>query len=158
MLMHVDPTSQVFFFENYTFLPVSKLTLQGCHLFLKFSHITPQLEKTPLASSQVQGTIQNWPHYIQNPQPRSTCLPKRINSPLYTSFRNTRRSTHKLNFFHMPTFDRRVHKSIKHFSNSLSHYAPVLWNSFHFQIRNRPTIASFRKHLKTQLFISSFPT
>ena len=49
----------------------------------KFSHITPQLKKNPLASSQVQGIIQNWPHYIQNPQPRSTCLPKRINSPLH---------------------------------------------------------------------------
>ena len=49
----------------------------------KFSHITPQLKKTPLASSQVQGTIQNRPHYIQNPQPRSTNLPKRINSPLH---------------------------------------------------------------------------
>ena len=50
--------------------------------FSKFSHITPQL--TPLASSQVQGTIQNRPHYIQNPQPRSTCLPKIINSLLHS--------------------------------------------------------------------------
>ena len=33
----------------------------------KFSHITPQLKKTPLAPSQVQGSIQNRPHYIQNP-------------------------------------------------------------------------------------------
>ena len=49
----------------------------------KFSHITPPTEKTPLASSEEQGTIQNRPHCIQNPQPRSTCLPKRINSPLH---------------------------------------------------------------------------
>ena len=33
---------------------------------------------------------------------------------------------------HTHTFDRRVHKSIKHFSNSFSHYAPVLWNSLPF--------------------------
>ena len=40
-------------------------------------------QKTPLVSSYIQCTIQNRPHYIQNPQPRSTCLPKRINSPLH---------------------------------------------------------------------------
>ena len=62
------------------------------------------------------------------------------------------------NSFIPPTFDRKVHKSIKHFSSSFSHYAPVLWNSFPFQIRNSPAVASFRKHLKTHLFNSSFPT
>ena len=31
-------------------------------------------------------------------------------------------------------------------------------NSFPFQIRNSPSVASFRKHLKTHLFNSSFPT
>ena len=44
------------------------------------------------------------------------------------------------------------------FSNSFSHYAPILWNSFPFQIRNSPSVASFRKRLKTHLFNSSFPT
>ena len=48
----------------------------------KFSHITPQLKKTPLASSQIQGTIQNWSYYIQNYQPGPTSLPTRINPPL----------------------------------------------------------------------------
>ena len=76
----------------------------------------------------------------------------------YTSFRNTRRSTPKLKFLQTPTFDRRVHKSIKHFSNSFSHYAPALWNSFPFHVRNSPSVASFTKHLKTHLFSSSFPT
>ena len=76
----------------------------------------------------------------------------------YTSSRNTRRSTPKLKFLHTPTFDRKVHKSVKHFSNSFSHYAPVLWNSFPFQIKNSPSVTSFRKHLKTHLFNSSFPT
>ena len=31
-------------------------------------------------------------------------------------------------------------------------------NSFPFQIRNSPSVPSFRKHLKTHLFKSSFPT
>ena len=74
----------------------------------------------------------------------------------YTPSRNTRRSTPKLKFLLAPTFDRRIHKSIKHFSNSFSHYALVLWNSFPFQIRNSPSFASFRKHLETHLFNSSF--
>ena len=76
----------------------------------------------------------------------------------YTSSRNTRRSTPKLKFLQTPTFDCRVHKSIKHFSNSFSHYAPALWNSFPFHVRNSPSVASFRKHLKTHLFSSSFST
>ena len=35
----------------------------------KYSHITPQLKKIPLAPCQIQYTIQNRPHYIQNSQP-----------------------------------------------------------------------------------------
>ena len=72
----------------------------------------------------------------------------------YTSFRNTRQST---KFLQTPTFDRRVHKSIKHFSNSFSHYAPSLRNSFPLHVINSPSVASFRNHLKTHLFSSSFP-
>ena len=63
----------------------------------------------------------------------------------FTSFRNTRRNTPKLKFLHTPNFDLRVHKSIQHFSNFFSNYAPVLWNSFPFQIRNSPSVALFRK-------------
>ena len=76
----------------------------------------------------------------------------------YSSSRNTRRSTPKLKFLQTPTFDRRVHKSIKHFSNSFNHCAPSLWNSFPFHVRNSPSVAYFRKHLKTHIFSSSFPT
>ena len=67
-------------------------------------------------------------------------------------------STPKFKLLHTPTFDHRVHKSTKHFSNSFSHYAPVLWNSFPFQIRNSPSVASFRKRLKTHLFNFSSQT
>ena len=140
-------------FLSLTDFELRRLQLVPNSLCKIFSH-DPSTEKTPLVSSQVQGTIQNRPHYIQNPQSRSTCL---LIHP-YTSFRNTSRSTPKLKFLHTPTFDRRVHKSMKHFSNSFSHYAPIIWNSFPFQIRNSPPVASFRKHLKTHLFNSSFPT
>ena len=76
----------------------------------------------------------------------------------YTSSRNTRRNRPKLKFMHIPTFNCTVHKSNKHFSNSSSHYAPVLWNSFPLKIRTSPSVTSSRKHLKTRLFNSSFPT
>ena len=123
----------------------------------KFSHITPQLKKLHWLPVRygVQFKIGLITYKILN-QGTPVYLRELIHP--YTSFRNTRRSTPKLKFLHTPTFERRVHKSIKHFSISFSHYAPVLWNSLPFQIRNSPSVASFRKHLKTHLFNPSFPT
>ena len=123
----------------------------------KCSHITPQLKKLHWlpVRYRVQFKIGLIAYNILN-QGQPVYLRELIHP--YASFRNTRRSTPNLMFLHTPTFDRRVHKSIKHFSNSFSHYAPVLWNSLPFQIRNSPSVASFRKHLKMHLFNSSFPT
>ena len=123
----------------------------------KFSHITPQLKKLHWLPFRyrVQFKIGLITYKILN-QGQSVYLRGLIRP--YTSSRNTRRSTPKLKFLQTPTFDRRVHKSSKHFCNPFSHYAPALWNSFPFQVRNSPSVASFRKHLKTHLFSSSFPT
>ena len=122
----------------------------------KFSHITPQLKKLHWlpVRYRVQYKIGLITYKIIN-QGQPVYLRELIQP--YSSSRNTRRSTPKLKFLQTPTFDRRVHKSIKHFSNSFSHYAPALWNSFPFHVRNSPSVASFRKHLKTPLFRSSFP-
>ena len=123
----------------------------------KFSRITPQLKKPHWlpVRYRVQFKIGLITYKILNQgQP---VYPRELIHP-YTSSRNTRRIAPKLNFLQTPTFDRRVHKSIKHFSNSFRHYAPVLWNSFPFHVRSSPSVASFRKHLKTHLFSSSFPT
>ena len=123
----------------------------------KYSHITPQLKKLHWlpVKYRVQFKLGLITYIILN-QGQPVYLRELIHP--YSSSRNTRQSTPKLKFLHTPTFNRKVHKSIKHFSNSFSHYAPVLWNSFPFQIRNSPSVASFRKHLKTHLFNSSFPT
>ena len=123
----------------------------------KFSHITPQLKKLHWlpVRYRVQFKIGLITYKIFK-QGQPVYLRELIHP--YISSRNTRCSTPKLKFLHTPTFDCRIHKSIKHFSNSFSHYAPVLWNSFPFQIRNSPSVASFRKHFKTHLFNSSFPT
>ena len=94
----------------------------------KSSHITPQLKKLywlPVRY-RVQVKIGVITYKILN---RSQPVYLRELIHPYTSSRNTRRSTPKLKFLQTPTFDRRVHKSIKHSSNSFSHYAPVLWNS-----------------------------
>ena len=123
----------------------------------KYCHITPQLEKLhwlPI-KYRIQFKIGLITYKTLN-QGEPVYLRELIHP--YTSSRNTRRSTPKLKFLHTPTFDRKVHKSVKHFSNSFSHYAPILWNSFPFQIRNSPSVTSFRRHLKTHLFNSSFPT
>ena len=112
----------------------------------KYSHITPQLKKLhwlPI-KYRIQFIIGLITYKIRN-QGQPVYLRELIHP--YTSS-NTRRSTPKLKF---------LHKSVKHFPNSFSHYAPVLWNSFPSQIRNSPSVASFRKHLKTHLFNSSFP-
>ena len=123
----------------------------------KFSHITPQLKKLHWlpVRYRVQFKIGLITYKILN-QGQPVYLRELIHP--YSSSRNTRRSTPKLKFLQTPTFDRRVHKLIKHFSNSLSHYAPSSWNSFPFHARNSPSVTSFRKHLKTHLFSSSFQT
>ena len=87
----------------------------------KYSHITPQLKKLlwlPV-KYRVQFIIGLITYKIFN-QGQPVYLRKLIHP--YTSSRNTRQSTRKLKFLHTPTFDCKVHKSIKHFSNSFSHY------------------------------------
>ena len=123
----------------------------------KYCHITPQFKKLhwlPIKYG-IQFKIGIITYKTLN-QGEPVYLRELIHP--YTSSRNTRRSTPKLKFLHTPTFNRKVYKSVKHFSNSFCHYAPVLWNSFPFQIRNSPSVTSFRKHLKTHLFNSCFPT
>ena len=123
----------------------------------KSSHITPQLKKLHWlpVRYRVQFKIVLITYKILN-QDQSVYLRELIHP--YTSAKNTRQSTSELKFLQSLTFDRRVHKSIKHFSNSFCHYAPALWNPFRFHVRNSPSVASFRKHLKTHLLSSSFLT
>ena len=114
----------------------------------KFSHITPQLKKLHWlpVRYRVQFKIGLITYKILN-HGQPAYLSELIHP--YTPSRNTRCSTPKLKLnLYLKT----------NFSNPFSHYAPVLCNSFPFQIRNSPSVTSSRKHLKTQLFNSSFPT
>ena len=93
----------------------------------KYSHSTPQLKKLHWLhiKYRIQFKIGLITYKILN-QGQPVYLRELIHP--YTSSRNTRRSTPKLKFLHTPTFDHKVHKSVKLFSNSFSHYAPVLPN------------------------------
>ena len=83
----------------------------------KFSHITPQIKKLHWlpVRYRVKFKIGLITYKILN-QGQPVYLRELIHP--YSS-RNTRRSTLKLEFLQIPTFDRRVHKSIKHFLTPL---------------------------------------
>ena len=77
----------------------------------KYSHITPQLKKLHWLPNKyrTQFKIGLITYKILN-QGQPVYLRKLIH--LYTSSKNTRRSTPKLKFLHTPTFDSKVHKSV----------------------------------------------
>ena len=116
----------------------------------KFSHIIPQLKKLHWlpVRYRVQFKIGLITYKILN-QGQPVYLRELIH--LYTSFTNTRCSTPKLKFLHTPTFDHRVNKSIKHFSNSLN-YAPVLWNSFPLPNKKQSLCRIFQETPQNLLF------
>ena len=116
----------------------------------KFSRITPQLKKLHWlpVRYRVQFKIGLITYKILN-QGQPVYLRELIHP--YTSSRNTKRSTPKLKFLQTPTFKRRVHKS-----NTF--LIPSVTMPLSFHVGNSLFVASFRKHLKTHPFSSSFPT
>ena len=75
----------------------------------------------------------------------------------YSSSYSTRRSQSGGNFFVIPKFCPSVHKSVKQFVNSFAFDAPTVWNAFPGEIRVSPSLASFRKQLKTYLYTKAYP-
>ena len=61
------------------------------------------------------------------------------------------------NFLNVPKFKPTIHKSTKQFGFSFAFDAPTVWNSLPEDICASPTIASFRKKLKTYLFAKAYP-
>ena len=120
---------------NSLFLSLTDFELRGLHLVQnslskvvtrssKFSHITLQLKKLHWlpVRCRVQFKIGLITHKIFN-QGQPVYL---INPPLHL-FQKYKAKHPQIKFLlQTPTFGRRVHKSIKHFSNSFSHYTPVL--------------------------------
>ena len=81
-------------------------------------------------------------------------------APYLSSYRttyNTRHSQSVANFLSVPKFQPTIHKSTKQFGFSFAFDAPTVWNSLPEDIRASPTIASFRKKLKTYLYAEAHP-
>ena len=75
----------------------------------------------------------------------------------YSSSYSTRRSQSGGNFLVIPKFYPSVHKSVKQFGNSFAFDAPTVWNALPDEIRASPSLASFRKQLKTYLYTKAYP-
>ena len=70
----------------------------------------------------------------------------------YRTNYNTRCSQSVANFLNVPKFQPTIHKSTKQFGLSFAFDALTVWNSLPEDIRALPTVASFRKKLKTYLY------
>ena len=75
----------------------------------------------------------------------------------YSSSYSTRHSQSGGNFLVIPKFCPSVHKSVKQFGNSLAFDAPTVWNALPDEICASPSLASFRKQLKTYLYTKAYP-
>ena len=74
----------------------------------------------------------------------------------YSSSYSTRRSQSGGNFLVVPKFQPSVDKSIKQFGYSFAFDAPTVWNALPEEIRVSPSLASFRKCLKTYLYTKAY--
>ena len=75
----------------------------------------------------------------------------------YRTTYNTRRSQSVANFLNVPKFQPTIHKSTKQFGFSFAFDAPTVWNLLPEDIHASPTIASFRRKLKTYLYTKAYP-
>ena len=75
----------------------------------------------------------------------------------YRTTYNTRHSQSVADFLNVPKFQPTIHKSIKPFVFSFAFDASTVCNTLPEDIRALPTIASFRKKLKTYLYAKAYP-
>ena len=60
-------------------------------------------------------------------------------------------------FLEVPQFCLSLHKSKIHFGRSFAFDAATVWNHLPDEVRSAPTLACFRKRLKSYLFNKAFP-
>ena len=75
----------------------------------------------------------------------------------YTCLANTRRSNPSNMLLHTSAFNRRKHRSTKHFDDAFSVCGPKLWNSLPLKVRLSKSVSSFRKELKSHFFDLAYP-
>mgnify|MGYP002259884042 FL=1 len=74
----------------------------------------------------------------------------------YASARSTRMSDPNSKLLATPFFDKRIHRSKSHLEKTFGYYAPRQWNALPLDIRSAPSVATFRKRLKSFLFDKAF--
>ena len=121
----------------------------------RYTSITPTLKKLHWLSVE-QRTVFNAAKLVY--KFLHTGFPKYFAPYLssYSSSYSTRRSQSVGNFLIIPKFYVSVHKSVKKFSNSLAFDAPTVWNALPDEIHASPSLASFRKQLKTFLYTKAY--
>ena len=122
----------------------------------KFTQITPVLRKLHWPSIQFRSEfklatlVYKFIH---------TGFPKYF-APYLSSYHttyNTRRSQSVANFLNVPKFQPTIHKSTKKFGFSFAFDASTVWNLLPEDIHASPTIAFFRKKLKSYLYAKAYP-
>ena len=122
----------------------------------RYTSITPVLKKLhwlPVEQRIVFKTVTLVYKYLHTGFPRY--FSPHLSS--YSSSYSTRRSESGGNFLVIPKFCPSVHKSVKQFGNSFAFDAPTVWNTLPDVIRASPSLASFRKQLKTYLYTKAYP-
>ena len=122
----------------------------------KYSRITPVLRKLHRLSVQFRSEFKLAPlvyTFIH------TGFPKYF-APHLSTYRGTyniRCSQSVANFLNVPKFQPTIPKSTKQFGFSFAFDALTVWNSLPEDISASPTIASFRKKLKTYRYAKAYP-
>ena len=76
---------------------------------------------------------------------------------LSSSSYSTRRSHPDHQYLTVPPFRSSVFKSVKHFDHSFAFDAPKIWNELPHDVCSAASVASFRKKLKTYMFVKAYP-
>ena len=122
----------------------------------RFSHITPVLRSLhwlPIKHRIRFKTLSIIYKFLH------TGIPAYLSPHLvrYTCAVNTRCGRPENLYLHVPVYKTSINKSKVQFQNSLSYDGPLLWNSLPHEIRSAPTLACFRRKLKTHLFQDAYP-
>ena len=112
-------------------------------LHMIWSH-HPSPPWSSLTPAKIQDKLQNSTHYLQGPQQPGSTLPLGPPPPTHPQ---------PPNLLQVPTTKCRTWGEM-----AFLVAAPTLWNSLRPNIKNAPTLLSFKKALKTHLLRLSFPS
>ena len=122
----------------------------------KYAHVTPilkQLHWLPMKYRCVFKTATLVYKFLHSGSP-SYFQP--FLSPSSCSY-NTRRSHPDRHYLTVPPFRSSVFKSVKHFDHSFAFDGLKIWNELPHDVHSALSVASFRRKIKTYLFVKAYP-